>query len=146
MNVALILPHLSSSQVRDEIFFTVGSNIAKTNNSFSLFFENASPCYSSAPMSMMNISEFRYFSGRAITFSLKEAHYPLSSFNKIEPVLYAYDLDWLDGETDFIKNVEIYRNPSLALYTRSESYADMIEKYSGRRPLVKTLEEVLLSE
>ncbi len=143
MNIGLILPHLSIAQIKDEVVDIINKNSQQGKNSYSIFFENTSPNYRMVLAPLMNISDSKFFKGRLITFSLSTIQYALNSPNLVEPVLYVYDLEWLRGHTDFVKNVSIYRNPKLKIYTRSEDYADLLNKYANIKVEVKSLEKLM---
>ncbi len=146
MNLGLVVPHLAPSQLRDEVFDIINRNKKTTNNSFTLFFENAAPCFSPVIAPIMNVSELKHFRGRAIHFSLSSPEFTINSLYPIDSILYSYDLDWLSGKNDFVENVKLYRNENLRLITRSNEYANLLSKYANKKVEVKTLEELLLEE
>jgi hypothetical protein len=146
MNLAIVLPHLAPSQLRDEVFDIINRNRDKTNNSYAVFFENAAPCFSSVIAPVMNVSELKHFRGRAIHFSLSSPQFTLKSIYKVETILYSYDLDWLAGNPDYVENMKIYRNENLKLITRSDSYVNLLSKYCNKKVELKSLEDLLLEE
>lgn len=146
MNIAIVLPHLAPSQLRDEVFDIINRNRNNTNNSYTVFFENAAPCFSSVIAPIMNVSELKHFRGRAIHFTLSSPRFTLNSIYQVETILYSYDLDWLSGHPDYISNVQLYRNDKLKLVTRSDSYANLLSKYCNKHVERKELEKLMLEE
>lgn len=146
MNIAIVLPHLAPSQLRDEVFDIINRNRSVSNNSYTIFFENAAPCFSSVVAPIMNVSELKHFRGRAIHFTLSSPRFTLNSIYQVETILYSYDLDWLSSHPDYISNVKLYRNDKLKLVTRSDSYANLLSKYCNKKVETKTLESLLLEE
>lgn len=142
MNIGIILPHVASSQLKDEVFDIVNA-YAEKGNSYTIFFENVAPNYRYILAPLMNIADSKFFKGRLIGFTLSSTDFMLRSFNEVESVLYAYDLEWLRGKTNFIENNAVYRNPNLQLCTRSNDYARLIEGYANRTPSVVSLEKLM---
>ncbi len=142
MNVGIILPHVASSQLKDEVFDIVNA-YAEKGNSYTIFFENVAPNYRYILAPLMNIADSKFFKGRLIGFTLSSTDFMLKSFNEVEPILYAYDLEFLRGKTDFIANNKVYRNPNLQLYTRSHDYKKLLENYSNRSADVISLEKLM---
>lgn len=145
MNVGLILPHLSIAQIKDEVFNII-DRYSQGKNSYSIFFENTSPNYRMSLAPLMNISDSKFFSGRLISFSLSTIEYALKSPNLVEPILYVYDLEWLRGQTDYVKNISIYRNPRLRVCTRSADYKRLLDNYANINSTVVSLETLMTEE
>lgn len=142
MNVGIILPHVASSQLKDEVFDIVNAYSEK-GNSYTIFFENVAPNYRYILAPLMNIADSKFFKGRLIGFTLSSTDFMLRSFNEVESVLYAYDMEFLRGKTDFISNNKVYRNPELKILTRSNDYKNLLQNYSNRTVDVISLEQIM---
>ncbi len=139
-NIGIILPHLIPSQLLFEVTNIINANANK--HSYCIFYENISPTFNSVLCPVMNISEMKYFrKGRLIGFTLGSGEQMLKSVNHIEPLLYLYDLEWLRGKTDYVRNLSILRQIPLA--TRSEEYSKLAENYTNTKCPFKKLEEIL---
>lgn len=146
MNIGIILPHLSPSQIKDEVFDIVNQHGQNDNFSYSIFYENVSPNLRVCLAPIFNIADSKFFSGKLIGFSLESSTFLLKTFKNVRPYFYLYDLPWCRNRTDFMANNQIFRNPQLTLITRSHDYAKLIKNYTGILPEVKSLEQLLTEE
>jgi hypothetical protein len=143
VNIGLILPDLNPSQLSFEIINLINANSKK--NEYVVFYENITRNMNSISCPVMNISEVKYFrSGLLVAFNLHSALSLLNSFNDIQKLLYLYDLEWVRGKTDYLKNLKIMRN--LPLATRSREYSLLIENYCNSHCEVQTLEDILCNK
>ena len=136
-NLGIILPHIGASQLVEEVINSIqGKNCT-------LFIENIVQPYRKINFPIMNISESIFFSGRLISFSLFSAQYSLANLQNVSLEYYIYDLPWLRGYTDLISNNKILRNPNLKLFTRSDEYANLINKYTNKEVKVLQIGELI---
>jgi len=141
LRVGIILPHLAPSQIKDEVFDIVDKYA--TINDYSIFYENVTPNLRRCLAPIFNIADSKFFTGRLVSFSLQSSPFLLKAYKHVEPILYLYDIPWLRGNTDFMENNRILRNPNMKLVTRSTDYAKAVKNYTGILPEVKTLEQIM---
>lgn len=55
---------------------------------------------------------------------------------KARKVFYIWDLFWLRGSGNYLANCDLLQDETISLACRSESHADCVENYCGRRPEV----------
>lgn len=137
-SVGVILPHVGPSQLAEEVFSAMTGD-----DMYSIYYERVANPYRPTVIPLHTVSECLFFSGRLIATSLFSAQFILSSLQHIEACYYIYDLPWLRGQTNFVENLKILRNPELKLYTRSEEYKSLIEKYTNRSVEVKTIGDLI---
>ncbi len=143
MNTGVIIPHVGPSQLTEEVL-----EAAKyPQNVYSIFYEHETECYRAIPHLLSNVSESLIFTGRLIATSLSSAKYVIKSLNHVQRIFYVYDLEFLrEGKNNYIANLEIYRHPSLKLYTRCEDYADRLRKYANVDVEVDSIYNVMNGE
>lgn len=132
MQVGIIVPYLAPAQLS---FLAVGQCNRAVRNGHEpiIFFENVSPMNVPTDFSMMNISEIWSFEGVMVATTLSSANLLRKAPNPSFKIFYVWDLEWLRGQMDFEKNVEIYRDENIKLVARSRSHAEAIEKYCNRK-------------
>lgn len=135
--VSVIVPHLSPSDLN----FFVLKNLMKLNaekiSSITVFFENDAPKGFHFPFSTMNIGRLwqnQTNNGTIIATTLESARLIKSLPTGKRKIYYAWDLEFMWGKFNFVDNIEIMSD--IEIYTRSESMADAIENYTGKRPKV----------
>lgn len=142
MNIGIILPHLSPSQIKDEVFDIVNQHGQNNNFSYSIFYENVSPNLRVCLAPIFNIADSKFFSGKLIGFSLESSTFLLKNFKNVKSCLYLYDIPWRNNN-DFVQNNIILRNENLTLYSRSKDYCKLIKNYCGKEPKLSSIEDLL---
>lgn len=135
--ISVIVPHLSVSDLN----FFVLKNLIKINiekfSSITVFFENDAPKGFHFPFATMNIGRLwqnQTNNGVLISTTLESTRLIKSLPTGKRKIYYAWDLEFMWGKFDFIDNIEIMHD--IETYTRSESMADAIQNYTGKRPKV----------
>lgn len=92
------------------------------------FFKNLAPFVIQPHFAIMNITEIFDYDGILIANSLIDAQQILKCPGPQKRVLYNYDLDWLRlPQRNYEAISEIYQNPNLELWARSQHHKDLIE-------------------
>lgn len=83
----------------------------------------------------MNISEVFSFNGMLISTNLRNTAIMLKAKTNAKKIFYVWDLEFLRrGNSDFLRNNEIYRHPDIKIVCRSADHAKVLENYSNRKP------------
>ena len=135
MNVGLILPHVGPSQLA---YYGINQCVIAQEHTpfdyFVCFREEQPPCMP-IRLACMNISELYGFNGIVISTDLESSSMMLSAINNTLKFFYVWDLEWLrPNKSNFLSNMNIYRNPNLELIAQSEDHAKAIENYCNRKP------------
>lgn len=80
---------------------------------------------------IMNMSESMSFDGHLVATSFELADKLINLVNSSKKHFHVWELEWIKNPYLYEKYISILRNPELKLSTRSDSYANAIEKYSG---------------
>lgn len=129
MNVGVILKSLYGSQLA----FELTKQLNRMNGC--VFVENTSPITIPCNFSIFDLHRLWRFEGMAVATTLASAKVLAKARINAHKVFYIWYPEFLTNK-DFEYNVEIYRDEELTLFTRSEPYADIIENYANRRPIV----------
>lgn len=136
LQLGVLLPYLGSSQLA---YLAINQihNYKLANPADCVIFYNQldEPCMPLS-VSRMNRVELWNYGGNLVVTNLDDAETGLNLVGINSLTFYVWDLEWLRGKSDFIKNIAVYRNPKLRLVCRSDSHADAIENYCNRRPEV----------
>lgn len=94
----------------------------------------SSPCIK-PNFSVMFCHEMWHFDGYLIATDLDSAEQISKIVSPAKKMFYVWDLEWLrrHNNKDYVRNVDIYRNPELKLVVRSESHANELSKYCNRK-------------
>lgn len=136
MNIGLLVPDLGTSQLAYMAINQV--NLASTvdkDNSYYLFYENATmPCVNPL-VACMNISELHTFKGVLISTSIDLTLASLNAVTNTRKLFYVWDLEWLrPNKNNFLYNMQAFRNEQVEILSRSNSHARAVENYCNRTP------------
>lgn len=136
MNIGLILPNLSASQLAFE-FINQANKVSFEGKYECILFPMSITTQCIKPLvAVMNMSEIYNFNGILIATNLYSASHIANLKNNSRKLFYIWDLEWLRGKLNFIENIQIYANPKLELICRSEDHAKIINNYCNRMPKV----------
>lgn len=107
-----------------------------------VFTQNVAPSAFENKVAVMTVDESFKYSGTFVTTDLDTTKQALKCLNVQRLIFYVYDLEFMRGKNDFLKNNEIYRDDKVELVCRSESHAKVLRNYSNKDVQVKSLEEV----
>lgn len=135
MNIGIILPNLEVNQLAYEIISSINHEIlAGGKHDYRVFIENIS-LFSIRPLcAVMSIPEIWSYSGLLVSTTLDNTEFSLRLTTDVMRVFYIWDMEWLRGQKNYLRNLSILRNPNLVLISRSEDAARELERYSNRRP------------
>ena len=136
--VGIILPHVFNTQLTYCVVKNIYTLVNNPKYDFVIFFEDLTPPMMKIPCAMMNVAEIHCFNGTLISTTLNNTVLSLKAINQARKIFYVWDLEWLRGQNNYLSNLDVYRNPNLELFTRSESYAKAIDNYSNRLPKIAT--------
>lgn len=144
--IGVALPNLGTNQ---EAFFAIATanNLLTKSNNYDVvfFYENATAPIIKPLCATMNLHEVWSFDGHLITTTLDLTNTSINIPVPAKRIFYVTDLEWLRGKKDFVKNIEIMRNPLVKLITKSEDYKKAIENYCNRK-VEKVVENFDLEE
>lgn len=133
MNIGIVLPDLGLNQTAFEAITSINKSLdGGSKNNYVLFYENLSPVCVRPLCGTMNISHVWGFTGILISTSLHNSSLIMNAGIQALKVFYVADLEFLHGHTNFIANINVYRNPLLRLVTRSEEYGIALDNYANR--------------
>lgn len=109
--------------------------VKSVNNDCVAFIKNMSPPCIKPNFSVMFCHEMWHFDGYLIATDLDSAEQISKIVSPAKKMFYVWDLEWLrrTNNKDYVRNVDIYRNPELKLVVRSESHANELSKYCNRK-------------
>jgi hypothetical protein len=133
--IGVILNSLESSQLA---YFAIkqGNSIVENGCDFVIFQENSFPACLKPNFAIMNTAEMWKFRGHLISTNLSHAAQLIKVKNHLKKYFYVHDLEFLRTKRNFVENVKIYRNDELKLIAPSQEYADILENYCNRKPIV----------
>ena len=143
--IGIMLSNLGSSQLAFYAIQHANKLAAENKADVALFYDTLVKPIIRPQTSIMNCVEVYDFPGLKIATQL---HHASCLINVIFPgtiVYYVWDLEWLRGNTDYMRNMNILRNERLKLVARSESHAKNIENYCNKS-VVAIVEDVNLEQ
>lgn len=139
----VILNHTSVSQLNIEVFKSL-NKLSSNNDSICAFYKNLTPVCMQLDFGLFGLGHIHDVdSGVIVATDLDSAEVLINSTTKANKIFYVWDLEWIHdhNKRDFLHNVSIYRN--IKLYTRSDSYANIIQNYCNIKPEITSIEGVL---
>lgn len=134
--IGVLLNDVSLTQLNYKALTELNNLNFSSNHNCVAFYNNVSqPCTNNF-CALINTHEIhKVRNGTLIATTLETAEILLKSQTNSRKVFYVWSLEWIHNKgLDYMKNVGIMR--SLELWTRSESYADVIENYCNVRPKI----------
>lgn len=135
MNIGIILPAVDVSQLAFNTVGTINHELATGSlHDYTIFFEQICPRSIEPKCAVMSTSELWSFRGLLLSTTMSNTRLSSRILGDISRVLLLQDLEWLRREKDFLANLSLLRDISLAIGVRSESHSQALFDYSGRKP------------
>lgn len=144
MNIGLIIPNLSASQLAFEMITQANKLSFESDNEYILFPLTITQACVKPTVAVMNISEIYDFSGVLIATNLYSAAHLANAKNEARKIFYVWDLEYLRGNMNYVQNMLIYTDKRLELICRSHDHAKMIKNFCNRE--AKVVEDCNIKE
>lgn len=130
--IGIMLDNLGPSQISFYTIHQLNLYSKKEHNvDYCVFINNICQPIIDTNFAVMNMSESMSFDGDLITTSFELADKLINLVNSSKKHFHVWELEWIKNPYLYEKYIAILRNKELILSTRSNSYANAIEKYSG---------------
>ncbi len=134
MQVGIIVPHLGYNQLAFTLLMQVHANVGNLNITPIIFQKDIVPPYLVPMCTVTNLAEIFSFRGLLVTTSLADTKIALNNARMCQDILlYAWDLDWLRKDKNFLDNYKTYQ--AVKVVAQNEYHAQAIEKYTGKKPI-----------
>lgn len=134
MNIGIAVPHIGPSQLGFLAVQRCNHGLISTPHSYTIFYQEMVPFCMQPSVPVMNVTEMWGFNGTIIATTLDLAEMALNVSG--DKIFYPWDLEFLRGNKNFMRNVSIYRNPNLRLIARSNDHGIELSNYCNRDPEV----------
>lgn len=134
--ITVISSHLSATDLNYRILVEL-SKAKKNGHDVCWMYENDCAPFTDIAIPRMSVGkmwEDQSNDGVIIATSIESASLIKSLPNKKHKVFYMWFLEFMWTKLDYLYNIKAMSN--IDLYTRSDSYADLIENYSNIKPKV----------
>ena len=131
--VGILLNNLQPSQISYYAVGTINGLLRKGFDAI-VFVKNLCVPSTRPFCSIMNQCEAIDFDGLLIATDLDSAEFLLNINTECKKVFYVWDLEWLRGANNFLKNMEVYRSQKLKIVVRSEQHEKIFTNYTNRKP------------
>jgi hypothetical protein len=134
-SLSVIVDKFECSQLCYSIGQWFNKLIEEGNIDCVLFCKELDKPFMQTNFSIMNISELYSFSGLVVSTNIENTKQLINCCINADKVFYIWDLEFI-GNKNYTDNLSVFRNEEINLVTRSEDYADEIENFCNKRPLV----------
>lgn len=132
MKLAVMVDDLMISQ---ESFYLIKNlNVLSDDieNQVYCFYNNLSSICIPPKFALMHSYYLNYFNnGSVICTNLSNLENLLKYHTKVKKYLYLWDLEWLRGKSDYMKNIALL-NSDVSIIARSDNHANVIENYCNK--------------
>jgi uncharacterized protein (DUF1499 family) len=144
-SVGVILNDTDVSQLNWRIISEMNNLNQSSNRNYTIYYCNSSPICVNNFCAINKLHDIHKVSnGVLIATSLDSALFLIKSQTKARKVFFVWDLEFIHNKnTNYLYARSIMEN--IELWTRSESYADIIENYCDIRPKISndSIKEIL---
>jgi hypothetical protein len=143
--VGVILDDTDVSELNWKVITEMNNLNQSDNRNYTIFYCNSSPICVNSFAAINKLHDIHKVSdGLLIATTLDAALFLIKSQSQARKVYFIWDLEFIHNKnSNYLHTVSILQN--IELWTRSESYADIIENYCDIRPKITndSLEEII---
>ena len=134
-NISAFVKDLAVSQSSFYLIKEFNKCLEDTDISASVFFERAAIPPLPTCFACKSVAFLSGYKGTVLATTIDGADKILKTSNASSKYLYLWDLEWLETPMFFESAMRILRDDRLQIIARSESHAELIENFCGKKPI-----------